>query len=105
MFAATLLCQVLLATAAFAIPTSKERFAQRAARRASGLAHQSQPKQFISSGPAVEGALGNVSHVEYSSNWAGAVLVASTVCSRRRFGSNGPLIYHDLSRIRLPTSP
>ena len=79
MFAATLLCQVLLATAAFAIPTSKERFAQRAARRASGLAHQSQPKQFISSGPAVEGALGNVSHVEYSSNWAGAVLVASKV--------------------------
>lgn len=80
MFGATLLCQVLLATAAFAVPTSKERFAQRLSRRASGLQHQSHPKQFI--GPAAEvNAITNNSHVEYSSNWAGAVLVASKVGS------------------------
>ncbi|KAI0750399.1 aspergillopepsin [Fomes fomentarius] len=77
MFGATLLCQVLLATAAFAVPTSKERFAQRLSRRASGLQHQSSPKQLI--GPSAEiNAISNSSHVEYSSNWAGAVLVAST---------------------------
>ncbi|RDX46350.1 aspergillopepsin [Lentinus brumalis] len=78
MFAATLLCQVLLATAAFAIPTSKERFAQRAARRAAGLAHQSQPKALSEGIHQADNLITNTSHVEYSSNWAGAVLVAST---------------------------
>ena len=78
MFGATLLCQVLLATAAFAVPTSKERFAQRLARRAAGVQHLSHPKQAI--GPVAEvNAITNDTHVEYSSNWAGAVLVASTV--------------------------
>ena len=79
MFAATLLCQVLLATAAFAIPTSKERFAQRLARRASGLAHQSLPKQGIESAHVEVNAHSNVTHASYSTNWAGAVLSKSTV--------------------------
>ncbi|KAI0668111.1 aspergillopepsin [Trametes maxima] len=76
-FAAALLCQVLVATAAFAIPTSRERLAQRVARRAAG-AHLSHPKQ-PTAGPVAEvGALSNVSHVEFSSNWAGAVLIANS---------------------------
>ena len=79
MVAIALLAQVLLATAAFAVPTSKERFAQRAARRASGLSHQSRPKQVSTSAIS---AASNASHVEYSSNWAGAVLVASKVRNR-----------------------
>ncbi|KAI1787358.1 aspergillopepsin [Ganoderma leucocontextum] len=81
MFATTLLCQVLLATAAFAIPTSKERFAQRVARRAGGLTHQSHPKKLVSTLPVTESkeALsGNVSHSTYSENWSGAVLSEST---------------------------
>ena len=84
MFAATLLCQVLLATAAFAIPTSKERFAQRIACRAGGLTHQSQPKQLASSAPVTQrkAVNGNVSHLVYSENWSGAVLSQSTVCVR-----------------------
>ncbi|TFK87241.1 aspergillopepsin [Polyporus arcularius HHB13444] len=77
MFAATLLCQVLLATAAFAIPTSEQRFAQRAARRATGFAHQSQPNT-LSEGTAQTNLVTNTSHVAYSPNWAGAVLVADT---------------------------
>ncbi|RPD55201.1 aspergillopepsin [Lentinus tigrinus ALCF2SS1-7] len=77
MFAATLLCQVLLATAAFAVPTSKERFAQRAARRAAGFSHQSQPKT-LSQGSAQANLITNNSHVDYSPNWGGAVLVANT---------------------------
>ena len=88
MFSATLLCQVLLATAAFAVPTSKERFAQRLARRAGGIVHQSQPKQAIE--PAHVGlevnAHSNASHASYSTNWAGAVLSKSTVRRRICFG-------------------
>ncbi|KAI1792539.1 acid proteinase [Ganoderma leucocontextum] len=76
MFAATLLCQMLLATAAFAVPTSKERFAQRVARRAAGLPRQTLPKQLVTT--EATALAGNVSHVEYSSNWAGAVLSEST---------------------------
>ena len=78
MFAATLFCQVLLATAVYAVPTSKERFAQRAARRATGFAHQSQPKT-LSPGTAQSNLITNNSHVDYSPNWGGAVLVADTV--------------------------
>ncbi|KAM5540679.1 hypothetical protein V8D89_005710 [Ganoderma adspersum] len=78
MFAATLLCQVLLATAAFAVPTSKERFAQRAARRAGGLSRQTLPKQLVATEATALAANANVSHVEYSSNWAGAVLSKTT---------------------------
>ncbi|PIL36490.1 hypothetical protein GSI_00179 [Ganoderma sinense ZZ0214-1] len=80
MFAAMLLCQVLLATAVFAIPTSKERFAQRLARRAGGFQHQSTPRQSIESAPVdLElNAHGNVSNTLYSTNWAGAVLSQTT---------------------------
>ena len=81
MLAVTLLCQVLLATAAFAIPTSKDRFAQRTARRAAGIAHQSQPKALSEGVHQVDNLITNTSHVDYSSNWAGAVLVASKVSS------------------------
>ncbi|KAI0350815.1 aspergillopepsin [Trametes cingulata] len=77
MFAAALLCQVLLATAAFAIPSSRERLAQRVARRAAG-AHLSHPKAPGSARVADVDALGNVTHPEFSSNWAGAVLVAGS---------------------------
>ncbi|KAI1792530.1 aspergillopepsin [Ganoderma leucocontextum] len=65
MFAATLLCQVLLATAAFA---SKEHFAH---RRAAVATHQSQPKQIIEAAHVVEG---NAQDIEHTFNWAGAVL-------------------------------
>ncbi|PIL34273.1 hypothetical protein GSI_03048 [Ganoderma sinense ZZ0214-1] len=80
MFAATLLCQALLATAAFAIPTSKERFAQRIARRAGGFNHQSYPKQGIEAAHVdlEVNAHRNASQTSYSSNWAGAVLSKST---------------------------
>ncbi|PIL34607.1 hypothetical protein GSI_03386 [Ganoderma sinense ZZ0214-1] len=76
MFAATLLCQVLLATAAFAIPTSKERLAQRVARRASGLTHLTTPNQAVARPVSEAGS--NSSHAEFSSNWSGAVLVAGS---------------------------
>ena len=85
MFAATLLCQVLLATAVFALSTSKERFAQRLARRAGGLARQSQPKKLVSSTPVTESKAavnGTASHLIYSANWCGAVLSQSTVYLR-----------------------
>jgi len=62
MFSAALAIQVLLATAAFAIPSSRERLARRVAQR------QGNVNQLIS----VE-TLGNVTHAT-SSNWAGAVL-------------------------------
>ena len=62
MFVATLFVQALFAAAALALPSGKERFASRAARREGGL-RQSLPRQ----------AASNASHVEYSSNWAGAV--------------------------------
>lgn len=90
MFAATLLCQVLLAAAAFAVPTSKERFAQRVARRAGGLSRQTLPKQLVATEATTLAANANVSHVEYSSNWAGAVLSKSTVCGL----SSAPAIHY-----------
>ncbi|KAI8970725.1 acid proteinase [Trametes punicea] len=77
MFASALLCQVLLATAAFAIPNSRTRLAERVARRAAG-AHQSHPKQSVP-GPLTEvDSTSNATHPEFSSNWAGAVLVAGS---------------------------
>ncbi|KAI0704684.1 acid proteinase [Earliella scabrosa] len=76
MLGLALITQVLLATAAFAIPTSKERLAQRVARRAAG-AHLTSPKQTVVRTMTSEtGELTNVTHPEFSSNWAGAVLVA-----------------------------
>lgn len=64
-----ILSQVLLATAALARPSVSERVA----RRAAGL-HQSRPKQLVESV-----ATGNSSHVDYSSNWSGAVLSSGKV--------------------------
>ncbi|KAI0824354.1 aspergillopepsin [Trametes gibbosa] len=79
MFSAALFCQVLLATAAFAIPTSRERLARRVARRSVGT-HLAHPK--ISSTTAratnVDSALSNVTDPQYSSSCAGAVLVAQS---------------------------
>ena len=82
MFAASLLCQILLATAALAIPSSRERFAARLARRdGSGFDHQSQPSQLVDSAsvPSANGTLTNGADaanakVSYSGNWAGAVI-------------------------------
>lgn len=65
---------VLLATAAAALPSRSERLQARLGRRAAGT-HQSQPKQLIEN-PVT--TVSNVSHVEYSSNWAGAVLIANS---------------------------
>ncbi|KAJ7572450.1 aspergillopepsin [Mycena floridula] len=68
-FAASLVCQVLLATAAFAIPSSRERLAARVAARASRLSNTRQVADLS--------GLTNVSHAESSSNWAGGVLESS----------------------------
>ena len=65
-----LLSNLLLASAALAAPSS--RLAARIARRREG--RQSQPLN------RVESAAGAVSHVEYSSNWAGAVWDEGDVC-------------------------
>ena len=81
-FAAALFCQVLLATAALAIPSSRERFAARLARRdGSGFDHQSQPSQLVDSasvspvnGSVTNGADVANAKVSYSGNWAGAVI-------------------------------
>lgn len=80
MFSAAFLVQALLASAAFALPSSKDRLASRRARRSGDVARtrQSKPVNIITS-PQVSAAVGNASHPEFSSNWAGAVLVASTV--------------------------
>ncbi|KAH9834825.1 peptidase A4 family-domain-containing protein [Rhodofomes roseus] len=64
MFAASLLASVLLATTALARPSG---IAGRLARRRTGT-HLSKPVQLIE-----HAATSNVSNVEYSSNWAGAV--------------------------------
>ena len=88
MFAAALLCQALLATAALAIPSSRERFAARLARRdGSGFDHQSQPSQLVDSasvtsvnGTVTNGADAANAKVSYSGNWAGAVISEKKVC-------------------------
>ena len=66
MFVTALFVQALVATAALAIPTSKERLEQRVATRNGGV-RQSLPRQT------------NTTHVEYSSNWAGAVYNSARV--------------------------
>lgn len=73
MFTAALFANLLLATVALAAP--KGRIGDRINRRRSG-AHQSRPLQ-VSDGPAA--AASNTSHVDYSSNWTGAVLITSAV--------------------------
>ncbi|KAI1792536.1 acid proteinase [Ganoderma leucocontextum] len=84
MLVASLLCQVVLATAALAIPSSRERLAERVARRAAGFTHRSQPNQFVEFSSVAEvnaktNALTKVTKarkVSYSGNWSGAVLSA-----------------------------
>lgn len=75
MFSAAFLVQVLLTSAAFAIPSSKERFASRRARRSASVpkTHQSKPANIISSQTPT-----NVTHELLSENWAGAILIADT---------------------------
>ena len=65
-YAIALLSNLLLASAALAAPSRLE---QRLARRRAG--RQSQPIRLLDSG--LESLASNTSHVEYSSNWAGAV--------------------------------
>ncbi|KAM5540671.1 hypothetical protein V8D89_005702 [Ganoderma adspersum] len=79
MFASAFLCQILLATAALAIPSSKGGLAGRVARRETGVTHQSQPNQLVDSPSVAEvteaDAVTNATaKVSYSGNWAGAVL-------------------------------
>lgn len=80
MFAAKFLSLVVLAASALAAP--KGRIADRLARRADRL-RSSRPVGRIAQGDVVEVA--NASHVEYSSNWAGAVLSTSAVSRLRWF--------------------
>jgi hypothetical protein len=77
MFSTAFLVQALLVSAAFAIPSSKERFASRKARRSTGvtpLKHQSKPANLITS-PTAKTAT-NTTHELLSDNWAGAILIA-----------------------------
>jgi hypothetical protein len=74
MFSTAFLVQALLASAAFAMPSSKERFASRRARRSTGVTRQSKPVNLITSQTTTNGT----AHAEFSENWSGAVLVAST---------------------------
>lgn len=74
MIFAAVIANVLLATAAMARPSLKDRVAQRAAR-----SHLSGPKQAVEYLGPVGAGHGNVSHVEYSSNWAGAVYNSAAV--------------------------
>lgn len=76
MFSAAFFVQALLATAVFAIPSGKQRMASRRSRR-SDVTRQSKPVNLIANPQTT--TVTNASHVEYSENWAGAVLVASTV--------------------------
>ncbi|KAI0040157.1 hypothetical protein FA95DRAFT_1503242 [Auriscalpium vulgare] len=71
MLASALLSIALLATSAFAAPPSRgARMESRLSRRREG-AHLSRPIQREESSNLIGG--GNVTNVEYSSNWAGAV--------------------------------
>ena len=87
MFVSTLFVQAILATAAFAFPSSKERFDARAARRADGI-RSSHPK------------ISNETHPEYSSNWAGAVFNSAAV----RNPVPSWLLFADGPSPRAPTS-
>ena len=110
MLVTALLSQALLATAALAIPSSKERLAQRVARRANATAiphhRQSNPKQIVPSLAAtvagiLNSVIGEPSHTEFSSNWAGAVLIANTVSSYRAWAIHGMIEVIPLERVQL----
>jgi len=79
MFLATFLIQALFVTAALAFPSSRlgERMAARRARRSSST-HQSKPVNLIAS-PDVTNMSQTTSSasVEFSENWAGAILVSA----------------------------
>ena len=77
-----LLLQIALAVAALGVPTSRDRHAQRIARRAASpqMAH---PVQGASRPAAL--ASGNITESVYTSNWAGAVLVAGPVSPLLRY--------------------
>lgn len=79
MLSAAFFVQTLFASAVLALPSSRERMASRRQRR-DGVTRQGKPVNLITE-QVLTG--GNASHVSYSSNWAGAVLVASTVCTCR----------------------
>ena len=84
---------MILAAAAFAVPSPKERLAERVARRANGLTRQTLPKQVVDLTEnklvADVNGLDNVTHstVSYSTNWAGAVMSEKTV--RRGLSPDG----------------
>ncbi|KAJ8462254.1 hypothetical protein ONZ51_g11015 [Trametes cubensis] len=75
MLFSSLLFQVLVATAAFAIPTSRERHAERRARRAAAGDPISIPNQVITRPASIANGT-DAAQISYSTNWAGAVLVA-----------------------------
>ncbi|KAI1792540.1 acid proteinase [Ganoderma leucocontextum] len=93
MFVAALLCQVILATAAFAVPTANERLARRVARRAAGVTHQSlphQPVEFSENTVVSEvNGLDNATQaaVVYTNNWAGAVYSQKTATYKQVTGT------------------
>ncbi|KAH9847718.1 aspergillopepsin [Lenzites betulinus] len=77
MFSVALFCQVLLATAAAAIPSSKERFAERVARRSAG-ALQSRPMIPFTSSDSLTNLTTLATQDQITVNWAGAALIANT---------------------------
>ena len=87
MFAAKLFSLLILAASALAAP--KGRLADRVARRAD-RSRLTRPVQLIAQPDIVE--FTNVSHPEYSSNWAGAVL--STGAVSRLIGPNAQWCAH-----------
>ncbi|KAI1792533.1 acid proteinase [Ganoderma leucocontextum] len=89
MFVAALLCQVILATAAFAVPTANERLAHRIASRAAGLTHQSLPLQPVefSENTVVSEVNGSTTPRAPLNNWAGAVLSEKTATYKQVTGT------------------
>ncbi|KAE9409261.1 concanavalin A-like lectin/glucanase [Gymnopus androsaceus JB14] len=95
MFSVSFLVQALLATAAFAIPTNKERMAARRARR--GLGRQNQPMSPITSQKATTNF---AVEKELTLNWASAVFqVADAVITHKYASLTGtftiPVITND----------
>ena len=74
MLASIVFVPVLAAVLVAGIPASSERLAQRVARRSAG-GRLSQPMQVVAPNTAVSDA----SDVDYTANWSGAVVYATTV--------------------------